>query len=207
MNSTVKKVILIIVLAIVVALVGVVVFFASQGKRETETQAQTVEHSGSNVKEDKNEEKKEEPQTITEGDVEITRLSDGTLYQIKGREETPDIIIKDNYFDTQVTDMTINVTNYVGKVVQLEGMYFITTPYTFVGRYSTNSMCPTCPAGISYYEYEWHSDKKIELEDEKSWIKITGKITIGQDEHMEYPYIDVSSIEVMDQAGQKTVNN
>ena len=214
MNPVVKKVLLVIALVAVIAIIAIVGVNASQGKREavkTDTVAQRTDDSGKavNTTNSTNTTKKESQAVATKKatkQVEVSTLDDGVLYQIKDEEINPEIVIKDNLYDTQVTDMTINFEQYEGKTVSLEGLYFSNADYTFVGRYSTNSMCPTCPAGITYYEYEWHGDKALELKDEDSWIKVTGTLKKGND-GVDYVYIDASSIEIMNEKGLTTVNN
>lgn len=67
-------------------------------------------------------------------------------------------------------------------------------------------MCPNCPTGYSYFEYEWNGDKEIPAEVEESWIKVKGTLKRGNDGE-EYYYIDVAEIEVMNQKGLETVSN
>ena len=80
-------------------------------------------------------------------------------------------------------------------------------PYTFVGRYSNSNICPNCPPGYAYFEYEWHGNQSPELVEEESWLKIKGKFTLGDDNGLPYYYIDVASMEVMNEKGLTTVDN
>ena len=140
----------------------------------------------------------------------IKKVSDGTVYAIKDETINPDIILKDNLFDTTINDLNINKDKYIGKTVQIDGMYLTSGTYTFVGRYSTSNLCPYCPTGYSYMEYEWKGDE-IPLVEEDSWIRIIGELKNGTDtsygEPFDYLYIDAQSIEVMNEKGQETVNN
>ena len=45
------------------------------------------------------------------------------------------MVIGDNYFDTTINDIYYNADDYYNKNIQIEGMYFENSPYTFVGRY------------------------------------------------------------------------
>lgn len=138
--------------------------------------------------------------------VTVTELSDGVKYSIIDEEINPEIIIGDNYYDTQLTDINLNFDKYEGKTIEIEGLYFYNDPYTFVGRYSTSNMCPNCPTGYAYFEYEWRGDKEILAEVEESWIKVKGTLKRGNDGE-EYYYIDVVEIEVMKQKGKEIVSN
>ncbi len=141
----------------------------------------------------------------------VTELEDGTLYQIGEPFENVDMVIGDNLFDTQIADININFSQYDGKTIEIEGLYMENNQYTFVGRYSTSNLCPTCPQGVSYFEYEWNGDQKPNLIDAVSWIKVRGTLAGGRDfiegKFVPYQYIKVNSIEVMNERGIDTVNN
>lgn len=135
-------------------------------------------------------------------------LNDGTLYSLVGNKKIlPDIVIGDNYFDTQLTDIYNNFKEYKGKTIEVEGFYLENTPYTFVGRYAENSLCPYCPQGYSYFEYEWHGDQELHFTNEEEWLKIVGTLKSNIDNGEEYFYIDVATLEVMNERGVDTVKN
>ena len=136
----------------------------------------------------------------------VTELVDGTLYSIKDDVKV-DLVVKDNYYDTQINDFYNNYDSYKDKIIEIEGMYLNGLPYTFVGRYSTNNICQYCPTGYSYLEYEWKGDKIPKYEDEQTWIKVIGKLNKAIDDNgVEYMYIDAYQLEVMKEAGEKTVS-
>ena len=108
MNSTVKKVVLIIALIAVIAVVGVVAYFASQGKHEqvtTNTIAQRTDDSGKAVETKTNTTNTTNTTSTStingkatlkgSDQVEVLELSDGIKYQIKDKEVEPEIVIKD----------------------------------------------------------------------------------------------------------------
>ena len=145
-----------------------------------------------------------------EVNVTKTELEDGTLYTFTEEEIKSDVVVPDNFFDTTINDLMMNYNQYKGKNIQVEGLYMTSGKYTFVGRYSTSNICPTCPQGYSYIEYIL--DKKIDanLIEEDSWIKVIGKLSKGRDatsNFEDYYYLKVLSIEVMKEKGQTTVNN
>ena len=139
-----------------------------------------------------------------------TDLEDGTLYSYTGTQDKAEVVIGDNYFDTQINEIMLNYNNYKGKTVEIEGMYIgVYNPYTIVGRYSTNNLCAYCPVGYSGFEYIWKGDK-IEVENEKTWLKIVGTFESANDassNFQDYYYINATSIEVMNESGIKTVAN
>ena len=142
-------------------------------------------------------------------------LNDGILYSESGEKLKADKIIGTEYFDTTINDMYLYPDNYVGKKIEIEGFYLVAEPYTFVGRYSTSSVCPYCTGGFSYIQYEF--DGKIEetLKDQETWIKLIGtwekgKMNYGTEENPyydEYYYLKVLNFEVMNEKGEDTVKN
>ena len=142
-------------------------------------------------------------------------LNDGILYSESGEKLKADKIIGTEYFDTTINDMYLYPDNYVGKKIEIEGFYLVSEPYTFVGRYSTSSVCPYCTGGFSYIQYEF--DGKIEetLKDQETWIKLIGtwekgKMNYGTEENPyydDYYYLKVLNFEIMNEKGEDTVKN
>ena len=142
-------------------------------------------------------------------------LNDGILYSESGEKLKADKIIGTEYFDTTINDMYLYSDNYIGKKIEIEGFYLVAEPYTFVGRYSTSSVCPYCTGGFSYIQYEF--DGKIEetLKDQETWIKLIGtwekgKMNYGTEENPyydDYYYLKVLNFEVMNEKGEDTVKN
>ena len=194
-----KKIIYIILLIILI--IGIIVFFKFLNKsKDGNNDATTIQRAGASENRN-NQEKK----TI------IKTLSDGTLYTFTDEDIKADVIIGDNYFDTQINNMYTNSSDYDGKLIEIEGFYLQSegTDYTFVSRYSTNSMCPNCANGYSYIEYMWDGEKP-ELIQEESWIKVIGKLEKGNDEssyYQDFYYLRAVSLEVMNEKGQDTVEN
>ena len=213
-----KKKILYIGLLIIV-IIGIVLLFIFLGNvnkdsnNNTNTLSQIVgmRNSSENITENENT-VNEVSNTTTgkDGKTKITKLNDGVLYSLEDKQEEAEVVIGDNYFDTQINDIMLNYGEYEGKTVEIEGMYIdVYKPYTIIGRYSTSNLCAYCPVGYSAFEYIWNGEK-IKLENEKSWLKIKGTFTVGNDytsNFKDYYYIDATSIEVMNEEGLKTVSN
>lgn len=213
MKKAIKKIVLVLILVIIIVGMVWIAVNASKGKKElkTESNGQTTVEK---VAQGDNKETLEENNTVIENTMAKEKipatekkLSDGIKYFITNRKEKKaEIVFKDNYYDTQISEINLNFSNYEGKVVEIEGLYFENGDYTFIGRYSTSNICPYCPTGYSYFEYQWEGDKKPELIDSESWIKVIGTLKKGND-GVEYYYIDADSIEVMNEKGQETVSN
>ena len=205
-----KKILYIVLLVIVIVLVGGFFIFLSTSKsNQADANATNTLGSRSETTYTENEVKANENSTSKEIKTTVTTLDDGTLYSLSEDTVKADIVIGDNYFDTQMTDLMTNYNNYKGKTVEVEGMYLAGEPYTFVGRYSNSNLCAYCPQGYSYIEFIWDGDT-IKLTDTDSWIKVVGALKKGNDAtsgFQDYFYLQADSIEVMNERGNDTVNN
>lgn len=135
---------------------------------------------------------------------------DGVLYTLTGEKENADIVVGDNYFDTTINDMFLNYDKYKDKKIEIEGIYFVNETYTFVGRYSESNLCPYCPTGYSYLEYQLDGKLDYKFTDEKEWIKVIGTLQKANDEtsnYEDYFYLKVINLEIMNKRGQETVKN
>ena len=202
-----KKIIYIVLLIIVV--VAIVLLFVLGGNFKSE-QVGSNQIAGMRSSNENTVNEVTETKVTNTGRTQVTKLSDGTLYSFNGKQEKADVVIGDNYFDTQINEIMLNYSDYVGKTVEIEGMYIdVYNPYTVVGRFSTSNLCPYCPVGYSAFEYTWKGEK-INVKNEETWIKVIGKFCVGNDassNYQDYYYIEASSIEVMNESGLKTVSN
>ena len=139
------------------------------------------------------------------------QLDDGVLYTLdENKNYEPDVILKDKYFDTTIRDMNLNSGDYINKIVEIEGLYFNNGYYSFVGRYTTSNLCPTCPPGYSFMEFHLNGTIDREFTNEGEWIKVIGTYKVGNDEssnNKDYYYLDVLSLEVMNERGNDTVSD
>lgn len=209
-----KKLGLIIILIAIICGIVFVIINSSAGKKDEKINANSAPISKADSQENNIENEIQEDnivEEIVEEEIETksvtkTELADGVKYSVSDEEITPEIVLGDNFFDTQIRDISLNFDQYEGKTIEIEGLYFENEPFTFVGRYSTSNMCPTCPTGYSYFEYEWNGDEKFELTDSENWIKVVGTLKRGFDGE-EYFYIDAQSISLMNEKGLETVSN
>lgn len=152
----------------------------------------------------------EKTNTNTDKEYKEIKLDDGVLYTLTGEKVSSDVVVGDNYFDTTINDMYLNYNNYKDKKIEIEGIYFINDPYTFVGRYSESNLCPNCPTGYSFIEYQLDGKLDYEFTDEKEWIKVIGTLQKANDEtsnYEDYFYLKVISLEIMNKRGLETVKN
>lgn len=107
-----------------------------------------------------------------------------------------DIVMQDNQFITQINDIYYNFEEYEGKTIQIEGFPMSYEGLVFVGRYG-----PGCCSGDGYAYLEYEYPEKLQLEDEKDWIRVIGTIEKGNDNGMEYIYIKATSVEKLETRG------
>lgn len=165
---------------------------------------------------DANNDSKNEIATVnTESKYKRKVLSDGILYSQTDELIKADKIIGTNYFDTTINDMYLNPDNYIGKKIEIEGLYLVSEPYTFVGRFSTANVCAYCVGGFSYIQYEFDGMVLEQLKDQETWIKLIGtwekgKMNYGTEENPyydDYYYLKVLNFEIMNEKGEDTVKN
>lgn len=197
-----KRVLWIIVLIVFIVAIVLIIKFANS--KNSTNDANIVDNTYNKNSNAIVEEKMDEAQ------YQKIELDDGILYSIDGKQYQSDIVIGDNYYDTTINDMFLNPENYIEKNIEIEGMYLENLPWTFVGRYSTSNVCVYCPEGYSYFEYQLKGKIDREFTAKEDWIKVIGTLTKGNDEtsdYQDYYYLEVLSIEIMNERGLETVTN
>ena len=124
----------------------------------------------------------------------------------KAYSGTPDIVVRDNYFATQINDWYMYFDQYEGQAVEIEGYYIGDyQPYDFVGRYGPT--CPYCQGGSVSFEILTNEDL-TQYKSATDWIKVTGILRQGNDTKSgPFYYIEALKIEKMDMIGKDTVTN
>ena len=197
-----KRVLWIILLIIFIVAIVLIIKFANS--KSSTNDANIVDNTYNKKSNAIVEEKTDEAQ------YQKVELDDGILYSIDGKQYQSDIVIGDNYYDTTINDMFLNPGTYMDKKIEIEGMYLENLPWTFVGRYSTSNVCVYCPEGYSYFEYQLKGKIDREFTAKEDWIKVIGTLAKGNDEtsdYQDYYYLEVLSIEIMNERGLDTVTN
>lgn len=201
-----------ILIVFVFIIVGIAIFVKP---RDTSNDNSVAVRKVTDSKTDNNSDTSKKEEKSDKIEYKRTTLDDGILYSENGEKLTSDKIIGTEYFDTTINDMYLYPENYSGKNIEIEGLYLATAPYTFVGRYSTASVCPYCSGGFSYIQYEFDGDIQEDLTDQETWIKLIGtwekgKMNYGTEENPyydDYYYLKVLNFEVMNKKGEDTVKN
>lgn len=192
---------------IVVAFIIVIVTSSHQEKKESDNGRFGAVNNASSLENVESVTIRSENEDVI---YQVYEENDGVLYSLDGSKPSADVVLQDKFFDTTIRDMNLNPDDYVGKKIQIDGLYFYNGYYSFVGRYSTSSLCPSCPPGYSFMEI--HLNGKIDKKfiPESDWIKVVGIFKVGNDEssnYKDYYYLDVLSLELMNEKGNDTVSD
>lgn len=104
-----------------------------------------------------------------------------------------DVDITDNYFIAQTNDVYINYDDYDGKIVRIEGYFYVYQDYkTGQNYYAIVRNSPGCCGndGLAGLDIKYNGEYPAE----KTWIKVIGKIS-KYSETDPTPVIIVSSLE------------
>ena len=111
------------------------------------------------------------------------------------------IEIKEKMFIQQVDDIFLNLDNYEGKTVKLQGfMYSFDDEYAQKTFHYVIRKTPGCCGddGMSGFEINW--DKEYPAENE--WVEATGIIKkVDEDFYGTVPVLEITKLEVMKERG------
>jgi len=139
---------------------------------------------------------------VSTGDEPLVSAKKGSPASEKGVIE-----IKEKMFISQVNDVYANKDDYLGKTIKLEGLFKMEQgydkSYCFVLRYG-----PGCCGydGNVGFEVAWDKEKEKPYPGEDDWVEATGELkTYEEDGEMEFLYLDLISLNVLDKRGKETV--
>ena len=118
------------------------------------------------------------------------------------------IEIKEKMFVSQVNDIYINIDDYLGKTIKLEGLFMRgyadtrTEPYCFVLRYGPGCCGNDNDVG---FEVAWAANREIPYPENNSWVEAVGELKACKDEYYQY-FLDLSSLNVLNTRGAEYVN-
>jgi uncharacterized membrane protein YcgQ (UPF0703/DUF1980 family) len=126
------------------------------------------------------------------------------------KAKVPDTVeIKEKMFIAQVNDVYLNPEDYLGKTIKLEGLYKEEEgddkTYCFVIRYG-----PGCCGydGNAGFEVAWEKEKAAPYPDVNSWVEAAGVLKSYKegDGYINYLYLDLASLNVLDRRGAEFVS-
>lgn len=157
------------------------------------------------IQESLNLDQQEQVQELTLADIKADYTCDMEKDKKKFDPDNIDIVVGDQYYATQINDWYMNFEQYEGKSVEIEGYYIDEfAPYLFIGRYGPT--CPYCQGG--YVSFEIYADEDLSrFQNAKDWIKVKGILREDTDNTGKFYYIEVMSVDKMEDVGVETVVN
>lgn len=137
---------------------------------------------------------------------------DGDPYQPRERHRLDDSMrqasadgilhIREDYFVAQSNDIYLNIKNYLGTRIQLEGLFKAVMKdgkvYHYVIRYGPGccEYDSTCGFEVSYGgEYPYEND----------WVSVTGTLDQYQEDGRDYIVLRADTLKALSERGQETV--
>jgi uncharacterized membrane protein YcgQ (UPF0703/DUF1980 family) len=122
----------------------------------------------------------------------------------------PAIVITENTFVFQLTQMEKHPEEYVGKTVQLEGLFGTFHDGAGVGgtdeykvfRYYPGDCCAAYDIGL---EVRWPTETKEPYPSDGAWVRAEGVLADYKIGDTTYLYVTLSSLETIDQPGETFV--
>lgn len=204
-----KKIILIVLLIIIIVVLSVGIKIVTSKGRTTaqlnKIDTNTVTNQNKSNRPGRNSDNATVTNTennITDGGNNTAVADDSLPTNISGIDWTADVQLKDDYFLTNINDMYLNHNGYLGKTISYEGFIFNDkeSNVMVVGR---DYYCCGYDAYIVGLECEYNG---IKLSD-NLWVKIKGVIQLKDNVKEAYPYVKVTSIVKLNEAGQRYVSN
>jgi uncharacterized membrane protein YcgQ (UPF0703/DUF1980 family) len=118
------------------------------------------------------------------------------------------VVIKEKMFITQINDVYLNSDDYLGKTIQLEGIFLCEQydnepePYCFVIRYGPGCCGTDLNAG---FVVKWDESRIKPYPTIDSWVEATGELKTAEYGDYQYLYLDLSSLAVLSKRGAEVV--
>ncbi|GHU30359.1 hypothetical protein FACS1894172_03480 [Spirochaetia bacterium] len=137
--------------------------------------------------------------------VNLAGIPDREIVPVNFTDEKGVVEIKEKMFIAQTNDVYLNPEDYLGKTIKLEGLFKsdtyldADTAYHFVLRYGPGC-CGT--DGNAGFEVAW--DQAYPQEDE--WVEAVGLLSSYEEDGYPYLYIQLSSLNVLENRGAEFVS-
>lgn len=116
-----------------------------------------------------------------------------------------DIVIRGNYFVGMITDLTTNMRDYDGKVIQYEG--FVKNIDPGLESQESFAVCRMfyCCGDDAYFVGLPCDGYGGEVPEDDGWVVVTGVMGIREDPEGEYPYLEVMEMTSLPEPGEMYV--
>ena len=130
-----------------------------------------------------------------------------TRTENKSSTESNIIEISERMFVTHINSIYMNISNYLGKTIKLEGIFGATQIETgdfyYVFRYSQDECCG---GGMSGFEVRWASDQIRHFPAANSWVEATGILREYRRASNRFVYLELTSLTVLNRRGAEQVS-
>ena len=125
-----------------------------------------------------------------------------------GAHESGIIEIREKLFMSQIYDIYLNNSDYLGKTIRLEGIFIsdrlADEPAYLVIRYGPG--CCGDDDGIFGFYVKWSSDHATPFPANDSWVEATGVLRVNAGVNFKYLYLDLSELTVLPTRGAEIVS-
>ena len=117
--------------------------------------------------------------------------------------------IPERMFATQVNDIYLNAGDYLGKTIKMEGIlmsaqfHTVGTPIHYIIRYAPGGCCGS--DGQAGFEVKWAAGSEQKYPADNSWVEAIGVLSEYENDAMQYLYLELSSLKVLQKRGAEFV--
>jgi len=117
------------------------------------------------------------------------------------------IEIRERMFMTQIQDIYLNVNDFLGKTIKLEGIFsdifWNGNNYYYVVRYVTDDCCGNDSVG---FEVMWPQGSAGQIPGNNSWVEATGVMKVSAGGFHQPFYLELTSLNVLNTRGQEFIS-
>jgi uncharacterized membrane protein YcgQ (UPF0703/DUF1980 family) len=120
-------------------------------------------------------------------------------------DENVVIEIRERMFMTQIQDIYLNANDFMGRTIQLEGVF---TGLTWDGAsyyYVVRSYSDGCCGGNVGFEVMWPHGRLEPFPENNSWVEAKGVLKLFQGDSSRSLYLELISLNVMETRGAEFV--
>lgn len=118
-----------------------------------------------------------------------------------------DIEIREKMFVTQTNDIYLNYSDYLGKAVKYEGIFFANQdPYTNAVYHLVYRYGPGCCGDddLVGFEVNW-ADGQFATPQDNDWVEVIGTLEEYEEDGYTYLRLSLNSLRILEQRGTETV--
>ena len=122
-----------------------------------------------------------------------------------GTDENSVIEIRERMFMTQIQDIYLNANDFLGRTIQLEGIFlgmiWDGASYNYVVRGFSDGCC----GGNVGFEVLWPQGRPNQFPENNSWVEAKGVLKLFQGDSSRNLYLELISLNVLETRGAEIV--